>query len=133
MCALKILNYLAIACGGALGALTRSLVYEWFAQSGHNRWYPLPTLAVNIVGSFLMGIAWYCLVEKSLLPPLWKDIISVGFLGALTTFSTFSLDIFRLLQSNRLVEALAYMLVSVTACVLATMLGYRGINALLNG
>lgn len=130
MCALKILNYLAIACGGALGALTRSLVYEWF---GSNRWYPLPTLAVNIVGSLLMGIAWYCLVEKSLLPPLWKDIISVGFLGALTTFSTFSLDIFRLLQSNRLVEALAYMLVSVTACVLATMLGYRGINSLLNG
>ena len=130
MCALKILNYLAIACGGALGALTRSFVYEWF---GNNRWYPLPTLAVNIVGSFLMGIAWYCLVEKSLLPPVWKDIISVGFLGALTTFSTFSLDIFRLLQSNRLVEALAYMLVSVTACVLATMLGYRGISALLNG
>ena len=130
MCALKILNYLAIACGGALGALTRSFVYEWF---GSNRWYPLPTLAVNIVGSLLMGIAWYCLVEKSLLSPLWKDIVSVGFLGALTTFSTFSLDIFRLLQSNRLIEALAYMLVSVTACVLATMLGYRGINVLLNG
>lgn len=128
-----ILNYLAIAFGGALGALTRSFVYECFAQSGNDRLYPLPTLAVNIAGSFLMGIAWYCLVEKSLLPPLWKDIISVGFLGALTTFSTFSLDIFRLLQSDRVAEALAYMLVSVTACVLATSLGYRGINAILNG
>lgn len=127
------LNYLAIAFGGALGALTRSFVYDWFAQSGNNRWYPLPTLTVNVVGSFLMGIAWCCLVEKSLLPPLWKDIISVGFLGALTTFSTFSLDVFRLLQSDRVAEALAYMLASITLCVLATWLGYRGINALLNG
>lgn len=128
-----ILHYLAIASGGALGALTRSFVYEWIAKSGSVRLYPLPTLMVNVAGSFLMGIAWYCLVEKSLLPPLWKDIISVGFLGALTTFSTFSLDIFRLLQSDRLAEALTYVLASVTFCVLATWLGYRGINALLNG
>lgn len=127
-----IVNYLAIAFGGALGAITRSFVYQWFAESGDDRLYPLPTLAVNVAGSLLIGIAWYCLVEKSLLPPLWKDIISVGFLGALTTFSTFSLDIFRLLQSDRLAEAFAYMLASITLCVLATWLGYRGIDALLN-
>ena len=124
------LNYLAVAFGGAIGALTRSLVYEWFAKSGNDRLYPLPTLTVNVVGSFLMGIAWYCLVEKSLLPPLWKDIISVGFLGALTTFSTFSLDVFRLFQSDRFAEALAYMLASVLLCVLATSLGYRSVSAL---
>ena len=127
-----ILNYLAVAFGGAIGALTRSLVYEWFAKLGNDRLYPLPTLTVNVIGSFLMGIAWYCLVEKSLLSPLWKDIINVGFLGALTTFSTFSLDIFRLFQSDRFAEALAYVLASVVFCVLATAFGYRSISALLN-
>ncbi|WP_257264101.1 fluoride efflux transporter CrcB [Endozoicomonas sp. ONNA2] len=128
-----LLNYLAVAGGGALGALARSLVYEWYAKSGHDQWFPLPTLTVNIIGSFLLGIGWYCLVENSLLPPIWKDFATVGLLGALTTFSTFSLDIFRLVQSDRLVEAIVYMLASVILSLVGTWLGYQGIRAILNG
>ena len=126
-----ILNYLAVAAGGAFGALTRSLVYQWYAQSGNDKLFPLPTLTVNVVGSFLMGIGWYCLVEKSLLPPIWKDFATAGFLGALTTFSTFSLDIFRLLQSDRFIEAIAYTLASVGMCLIATWLGYQGVAMVL--
>ena len=66
-----------------------------------------------------------------MLSPLWKDIISVGFLGAFTTFSTFSLDIFRLLQSNQMVEAMAYIVSSVLFCLLGTWLGYNGIKFIL--
>ena len=128
-----LLNYLAVAAGGALGALTRSLVYECYAKSGSDQWFPLPTLTVNIVGSFLIGIGWYCLVERSLLPAIWKDFATVGFLGALTTFSTFSLDIFRLFQAARLVEAMAYMLASVILCLVGTWLGYQGVRVILNG
>ncbi|WP_422459060.1 fluoride efflux transporter CrcB [Endozoicomonas sp. ALB115] len=128
-----LLNYLAVAAGGALGALARSLVYEWYAKSGNDQLFPLPTLTVNIIGSFLIGIGWYCLVEKSLLPAIWKDFATVGFLGALTTFSTFSLDIFRLFQADRLVEAIVYMLASVTLCLVGTWLGYQGIRVILNG
>ncbi|WP_095210623.1 fluoride efflux transporter CrcB [Endozoicomonas ascidiicola] len=127
-----LLNYLAVAVGGALGALSRSMIYQWFARSGNDHLFPLPTLAVNVVGSFLMGIGWYCLVEKSLLPPIWKDVLTVGFLGALTTFSTFSLDVFRLLQSDRFIEAVAYTLCSVFICLLGTWLGYIGARGLIN-
>ncbi|USE33809.1 fluoride efflux transporter CrcB [Endozoicomonas sp. SCSIO W0465] len=127
------LNYLSVAAGGALGALARSLIYEWYAKSGNEQLFPLPTITVNIIGSLLIGITWYCLAEKSLLPPVWRDFTTVGFLGALTTFSTFSLDVFRLFQSDRLVEAIAYVLVSVILCLVGTWLGYQGIRVILNG
>ncbi|MGB0361103.1 MAG: fluoride efflux transporter CrcB [Endozoicomonas sp.] len=122
----NLFNYLAVAVGGGLGAVSRSLVYEWYAKTGNDYLYPLPTLTVNIIGSFIMGIAWFYLVEKSVLPPIWKDVISVGFLGALTTFSTFSLDFLRLFQSDRFFEAIAYALGSVVLCLLSTSIGYFG-------
>ncbi|MGY0219034.1 fluoride efflux transporter CrcB [Endozoicomonadaceae bacterium StTr2] len=122
------LNYLAVALGGALGALIRVRVYELFAESRNAHLFPLPTLTVNIIGSILIGIGWYCLVEKSMLPPVWKSFAITGMLGALTTFSTFSLDAFRLLQSDQPVEAVVYILASVLICLLGTWAGYQGIR-----
>lgn len=116
-------NYLAVAAGGAVGALLRSFVYLTFARYANPTSFMLPTLTVNVVGSFVLGVSWYFLVVKAMLPPLWKDFVTVGFLGALTTFSTFSLDIFRLYESDRAIEATAYMVGSVLSCVLATGLG----------
>ena len=125
------LHYLAVAVGGGIGALTRSLVYQWCAS--HHQPFPLPTLTVNVVGSLLMGVAWYCLAVKSMLPPLYREFATVGFLGALTTFSTFSLDLVRLLHSGRIVEGVAYLLASVGLCVLGTWAGYQGIKFILHG
>ncbi|OED44253.1 hypothetical protein ACH42_08135 [Endozoicomonas sp. (ex Bugula neritina AB1)] len=122
------LNYLAIAAGGALGALLRSFIYEAVAQSRNAHLYPLATLTVNILGSVLIGIGWYCLVEKTMLSPIWKNFAITGMLGALTTFSTFSLDSFRLIQNNQLLEALAYILLSVMVCLSGTWVGYQGIR-----
>ncbi len=122
------LNYLAIAIGGALGALLRSVVYTHFAESGDAHLFPLPTLTVNILGSVLIGIGWYCLVEKAMLPPIWKNLAITGFLGALTTFSTFSLDTFRLIQSDQLMAAMFYILASVLVCLLGTWGGYQAIK-----
>ncbi|MDD7805572.1 MAG: fluoride efflux transporter CrcB [Endozoicomonas sp. (ex Botrylloides leachii)] len=122
------LNYIAVAIGGALGALLRSIVYEYFAETGNVHLFPLPTLIVNIVGSILMGIGWFCLIEQSMLPAIWKNFALTGMLGALTTFSTFSLDSFRLLQSGQLLEALAYVLISVTVCFLGLWLGYQTVK-----
>ena len=122
------LNYLAIAAGGALGALLRSFVYQLFADSRNAHLFPLPTLAVNVIGSTLIGIGWYCLVEKAMLPPIWKNFAITGMLGALTTFSTFSLDAFRLIQNDQPLEALAYILTSVLVCLLGTWVGYQGIR-----
>ena len=88
-----------MALGGAVGAVTRSVVYQWYAKLEYEHRLPVPTLLVNIIGSMIMGITFYCLVEKSMLPQVWKDTISIGFLGVLTTFSTLSLDVLRLLLS----------------------------------
>ncbi|WP_263079401.1 fluoride efflux transporter CrcB [Endozoicomonas sp. Mp262] len=125
------INYLAVAMGGALGALLRSFIYGRFAVSGNSHLYPLPTLTVNVLGSVLIGIGWYCLVEKAMLPPVWKNLAITGFLGALTTFSTFSLDSFRLIQSNHLPEAVVYIVISVIICLVGTWAGYQGVRWLL--
>ena len=127
----SLLSYLAVAGGGAIGALTRSLVYQWYAT--HHHPFPWPTLTVNLLGSLLMGVVWYCLVVKSMLPPVYREFAAVGFLGAFTTFSTFSLDFFRLLESDRIVESVAYLLVSVILCLLGTWVGYKGIKCILHG
>ena len=121
-------NYLVIAVGGALGALLRSFVYKLFAENHTPHWFPIPTITVNVVGSILIGIGWYCLIEKAMLPPIWKNFAITGMLGALTTFSTFSLDAFRLIQNDQPLEAVAYILASVLLCLFGTWAGYQSIR-----
>lgn len=118
------MGWIAVAAGGALGALLRSFIYELFALTERPGFYALPTLVVNVIGSFIIGIGFYLLVEHAMLPPPWKNFIVTGFLGALTTFSTFSLDSFRMIQSGLWVQALVYCIVSVVSCILLTWAGY---------
>ena len=117
-------HWLVVAAGGATGALLRTLVYEIYSESRNAHFFPLPTLTVNILGSFIIGIGYYLMVEKATLPPVYRIFFMSGFLGALSTFSTFSLDIMRLLQSEQFLEALGYILASVGVCLAATYLGY---------
>ena len=109
---------LAIAAGGALGALGRHyLAYHVNALIGHG--FPWGILACNVLGSFAMGV----LVELSAL--VWspsvemRAFLAVGILGAFTTFSTFSLDIVLLLQRGDMLKAGLY----VTASVLCGVIG----------
>jgi len=103
---------LVIAAGGAIGATARHLVnvlaLSWFGSG-----FPWGTLAVNLVGCFLMGV----LVETSALvwspSPALRAFIAVGFLGGLTTFSSFSLDVAVLYERGDLLLAGAYLLASV--------------------
>lgn len=117
--------WLAVAAGGAVGALLRAGIYELFVLSRNPHLHPLPTLTVNILGSLVIGVAWYLLVEKGGLSEGWKIFIVTGLLGALTTFSTFSLDILRLLQAGQIPQAVSYVLASVLLCLLMTWLGYQ--------
>ncbi len=119
-------HWLAAAAGGAVGALLRAATYELFALSKNPHLHYLPTLAVNIIGSVAMGVCFYLLIEKNLMPAEWRIFVMTGLLGALTTFSTFSLDLLRLLQSERLLEALVYGTGSVVVCLIGTWLGYQG-------
>ena len=109
----------AIAIGGAIGALARhgvaALGNSWFGTG-----FPYGTLMANVIGSLLIGIAYVLLVERAALSPAARAAIIVGFLGALTTFSTYSLQAVALLEEGRPGAAALYIVGSVLLCLSAT-------------
>ena len=107
-----------IALGGAIGAVARYLV-------GLAVVFPFGTMAVNVLGSFLMGCAFIALTERAYAP-----FVMIGLLGGFTTFSAFSLDVFKLLEVGRSVAAGGYVLVSVLGSVLALIAGVAVARAL---
>jgi len=106
---------LYIALGGATGAVSRYLLANWVHTMWEGR-LPLGTLLVNVAGSFAIGVI-YVLVEKQIAHPDWRSILMVGFLGAFTTFSTFSLETISMLEAGHYAHAVLYMLASVLLCV----------------
>ena len=116
------IQILAIAAGGAIGAVLRFLVSNGvYAVLGRN--FPYGTLTVNVAGSLLMGFLMVLFLERLSLGPEWRAAILVGLLGAFTTFSTFSMETVTLLEHGRAGAALANMLLSVGLCVAATWWG----------
>jgi len=106
-----------IALGGASGAVSRHLLANWV----HSLWegkMPLGTLLVNILGSFMIGFVYVMVVERHVMHPDWREVLMVGFLGAFTTFSTFSLETIVLLEAGHAFEAVGYMIGSAILCVL---------------
>ena len=115
------MTYLAVAFGGALGAMSRFFVYNAFIRS--NSTYPWATFTVNVVGSFLIGMAFVLITERMEMGPYWRGVVTVGFLGAFTTFSTFSMDVIGLLEQGESTRAILYVLSSVVVCIIAAWLG----------
>jgi fluoride exporter len=114
---------LAVALGGSFGAVFRFLVstgiYQWLGRG-----FPYGTLVVNIVGSFLLGLLTEALVvQRITFAHDYRAAILVGFIGAFTTFSTFSLETLYLIEQGSLTKAVGNIFVSVTACILAVWLG----------
>lgn len=119
------MTWLLIAAAGAAGAICRYAVVLALGT----RSFPAATLLINVVGSFLLGLfLTYGVLGR--LSPQAITAIAVGFLGAFTTYSTFSWELFDLGRSDRLVVAGLYLAASVVLGVLAAGLGYR-IGALL--
>ncbi|MFV8782683.1 fluoride efflux transporter CrcB [Microbulbifer sp. SA54] len=113
------MQWLAIAFGGAVGALLRHLISLWSYPVFEGR-IPLGTFIVNLIGSFLIGITYVLIVERGLLGPEWRLMIMTGLFGALTTFSTFSLETVLLWHNGQPLTALAYILASLLVCLAAT-------------
>ena len=112
------MHWFAVAIGGALGAMARYAVSTWiFSVSSHK--FPYATLSVNVLGSFIMGILFVVIIERAALPVEMRGLLMIGFLGAFTTFSTFSLDALGLWQNGHLFLALVYVLATVVLCLVA--------------
>lgn len=113
---------IAIAVGGALGALSRFWATN-VANVLFGSEFPYGIMIVNIAGSFAIGIVFILLIERTALPTYWGAGLMVGFLGAFTTFSTFSLQALGLMESGRFMAAAVYIAGSVIICILAAALG----------
>lgn len=112
-----------IAIGGAFGAVMRFLVstglYQWLGRG-----FPYGTLLVNVVGSFLIGLLSETLILQRVTVALdYRSAILVGFIGAFTTFSTFSLETFYLLEQGEIGKAGLNVAVSVSSCLAAVWIG----------
>ena len=115
---------LAVAIGGALGSVLR-----YWASTGvyglFGRGFPYGTLVVNVTGCFAMGILFVLLVERMSDNTVLRAGILIGVLGGYTTFSSFSIETFNLVEQGEIAKAGLYAFGSVFLCVLCTWLGVR--------
>ncbi len=112
-------NILIVGLGGMLGSILRYLAYIVFG----NHSFPLVTLFINISGSFIIGIITG-LTLKNVNFGEWRLFLITGVSGGFTTFSTFSMESFQLLQQNRNIAALIYILSSFFFGISAAIAGY---------
>ena len=112
------MQWLAVTLGGALGSMARYALSTWIFQVSSHK-FPYATLTVNVLGSFVMGILFVVIVERAALPQEMRSLLMIGFIGAFTTFSTFSLDALGLWQNGHLFMALIYTLATVILCLIA--------------
>jgi CrcB protein len=95
---------LLVGAGGAFGAVSRYLVDGWVSAATGGG-FPLGTLVVNVTGSFVLGLLYAASVERGVLPAEIRAPVLVGFIGAYTTFSTLTLETWRLVESGSYVLA----------------------------
>lgn len=118
-----------IALFGALGCLTRYYLSGWVYEL-LGRVFPVGTFAVNILGAFCIGLIMEFGIRTTLISPTLRTGLTIGFLGGLTTFSTFSYETFRLLEEGEFLIASANVLLSVLVCLMFTWLGIMAARAL---
>lgn len=117
-----IITTLFIATFGALGCVVRYYLSGW-VYSLLGRSFPYGTFIVNILGAFLIGLIMEFALRSTLVSPNLRIGLTVGFLGGLTTFSTFSYETFRLLEEGEFLIATGNVLGSVLVCLAFTWLG----------
>jgi CrcB protein len=118
------MGLLAIAAGGALGAVLRYLLSGWVQQLGGAR-FPWGTLAVNAIGSFALGLLMAGLLEHTVTGPVSRSFWTIGVLGAFTTFSTFSYETLELVTLGDWSAGIANVAANLGLGLIAAFLGLR--------
>ena len=121
-------SILAISAGASAGAVLR-----WLLGMSLNAMFPaIPpgTLAANLIGGYLIGVAMAVFADPPGLPPEWRLLVVTGFLGGLTTFSTFSAEVTTLIQQGRLLWASAAIGMHVAGSLALTLLGLASVKLL---
>lgn len=118
---------IALFCAG--GGLARYYMSGW-VYTLLGRSFPYGTFAVNIIGAYLIGLIMELGLRSTFFPDTLRLGLTVGFLGGLTTFSTFSYETFSLLEDGQFLVAFANVLASVAVCLLFTWLGIVTVRTL---
>ena len=116
------LSVLAICVGASAGALARWGLGLWLTPGGLIPW---GTLAANLIGGYLIGVCIAVFQTMPQLDPVWRLLLITGFLGGLTTFSSFSAEVVGFLMAERYAEALATTLAHVAGSLLMTIVGIK--------
>lgn len=119
------LNIFAICLGASLGALSRWGLGLWLSTGAGLPW---GTLAANLIGGYLIGVCIALFQALPQLDPVWKLAIVTGFLGALTTFSSYSAEVIGLLQQQRLAAALGWAAIHLAGSLCMTYVGMLSWN-----
>ncbi len=114
---------LAVGAGAALGAWARWSLSLWLNSAHHS--VPIGTLVSNVGGGLLIGLALAWFAKYPEMDPVWRLAIITGFLGAMTTFSTFSAESLNLLQRGELGWVFAHSAMHLFGCLAAAAIGFR--------
>jgi CrcB protein len=124
------MRLLWICVGGAIGTGARYLLSGWMLRLFGPQ-FPYGTLAVNVIGSLLIGAVMYAAIEGRMMDPTLRLTLATGVLGGFTTYSTFSYETVRYLQDGAWGLALLNILVTLVGCLGACLLGWAGMRSLL--
>lgn len=119
------LNIFAICMGASLGALSRWGLGLWLSTGAGLPW---GTLAANLIGGYLIGVCIALFQAMPELDPVWRLALVTGFLGALTTFSSYSAEVIGLLQQQRLAAALGWAAIHLVGSLCMTYVGMLSWN-----